>query len=143
MMGAVGSRKRRRMTSAVLTSLNGVVVVEEEEGAVERSGWEEVRRSFLEFSEMILSGNESIKAAVEERLVDLEAVERRLAVVDTVEWRLYGTRGLFLEVDGIIIEKFLDQGRFFFWVQIGRFGWQWKFFKACWVDRWRGDDIFS
>lgn len=113
MMGAVGSRKRRRMTSAVLTSLNGVVVVEEEEGAVERSGWEEVRRSFLEFSEMILSGNESIKAAVEERLVDLEAVERRLAVVDTVEWRLYGTRGLFLEVDGIIIEKFLDQGRFF------------------------------
>lgn len=108
MMGAVGSRKRRRMTSAVLTSLNGVVVVEEEEGAVGRSGWEEVRRSFLEFSEMVLSGNESIKAAVEERLVDLEAVERRLAVVDTVEWRLYGTRGLFLEVDGIIIEKFLD-----------------------------------
>lgn len=105
MMGAVGSRKRRRMTSAVLTSLNGVVV---EEGAVGRSGWEEVRRSFLEFSEMVLSGNESIKAAVEERLVDLEAVERRLAVVDTVEWRLYGTRGLFLEVDGIIIEKFLD-----------------------------------
>uniref|UniRef100_A0A6M2EU72 Uncharacterized protein n=1 Tax=Populus davidiana TaxID=266767 RepID=A0A6M2EU72_9ROSI len=107
MMGAVGSRKRRRMTSAVLTSLNGVVVVEEE-GAVERSGWEEVRRSFLEVSEMVLSGNESIKAAVEERLVDLEAVERRLAVVDAVEWRLYGTRGLFLEVDGIIIEKFLD-----------------------------------
>jgi len=99
------------MTSAVLTSLNGVVVVEE--GVVERSGWEEVRRSFLEVSEMVLSGNESIKAAVEERLVDLEAVERRLAVVETVEWRLYGTRGRFLEVDGIIIEKFLDQGRFF------------------------------
>jgi len=87
------------MTSAVLTSLNGVV---------ERSGWDEVRRSFLEVSEMVLSGNESIKAAVEERLVDLEAVERRLAVVETVEWRLYGTRGRFLEVDGIIIEKFLD-----------------------------------
>ena len=102
------------MTSAVLTSLNGVVVVVVEEGVgvvegvVERSGWDEVRRSFLEVSEMVLSGNESIKAAVEERLVDLEAVERRLAVVETVEWRLYGTRGRFLEVDGIIIEKFLD-----------------------------------
>jgi hypothetical protein len=109
-MGEVGSRKRRRMTSAVLTSLNGVVVVVVvvEEGVVERSGWDEVRRSFLEVSEMVLSGNESIKAAVEERLVDLEAVERRLAVVETVEWRLYGTRGRFLEVDGIIIEKFLD-----------------------------------
>jgi hypothetical protein len=106
MMGEVGSRKRRRITSAVLTSLNRVVVVEE--GVVERSGWEEVRRSFLEVSEMVWSGNESIKAAVEERLVDLEAVERRLAVVETVEWRLYGTRGRFLEVDGIIIEKFLD-----------------------------------
>lgn len=98
------------MTSAVLTSLNGVVVVVVvvEEGVVERSGWDEVRRSFLEVSEMVLSGNESIKEAVEERLVDLEAVERRLAVVETVEWRLYGTRGRFLEVDGIIIEKFLD-----------------------------------
>lgn len=84
MMGAVGSRKRRRITSAVLRSLNEVV----EEGMEERSGWEEVRRSFLEFSEMVLSGNESIKAAVEEMPADLEAVERRLVVGETVEWRL-------------------------------------------------------
>ena len=84
MMGAVGSRKRRRITSAVLRSLNEVVG----EGVGERSGWEEVRRSFLEFSEMVLSGNESIKAAVEERPADLEAVERRLVVGETVEWRL-------------------------------------------------------
>lgn len=90
MMGAVGSRKRRRITSAVLRSLNDVVGERSgcEEGLVERSGWEEVRRSFLEFSEMVLSGNESIKAAVEERPADLEAVERRLVVGETVEWRL-------------------------------------------------------
>jgi hypothetical protein len=33
-------------------------------------------------------------------------------------------------------------GKIFFRMQIGRSGWQWKFFKACWVDRWPGDDIF-
>jgi hypothetical protein len=43
---------------------------------------------------------------------------------------------------GSLSKSFWIREDFFFRVQIGRSGWQWKFFKACWVDRWPGDDIF-
>lgn len=92
------------MTSAVVGSLNEVMEVvmevvgaavmedEEEEGEGNRRGWEEVRRSFWEVSEMVLSVKESSKAPVEERRL-IEAV---------AEWRLCGTRCRFLEFDGVI-----------------------------------------